>query len=148
MVEIMTHIYTIGIDPGIQTGIAISRNRQIINVKTSTFWDCIDLIRSMRQMGIQVIIEDPNYNKPVFTKKGANNMYQYQRIAQNVGSNKREASLIIEFCCRNKIVVTPIPPLRGPLHKINADKFKQYTGYDKPTSQHGRDAAMLIVGRF
>jgi hypothetical protein len=139
-------MYLIGIDPGVNTGFAISKDGKIINVKTVDFWDCIKLLRDMQNMGIVVYVENPNVNKPVFYKRGANNTAMMQRVAQNVGSNKRDATLIIDFCTRNGIDVRPQTPQRGA-KDIDAKYFQLLTGYDKSTSQHGRDAGMLIAGR-
>ena len=139
-------MYLIGIDPGVSTGFAIARDGKIINVKTVDFWDCIKLLRDMQNMGIVVYVENPNVNKPVFYKRGATNTAMMQRVAQNVGSNKRDAQLIIEFCHRNGIDVRPQAPQRGS-KDVDAKYFQLLTGYTGSTSQHGRDAAMLIVGR-
>ena len=138
--------YCIGIDPGISTGMAISSDGKIINVKTVNFWDCIKLLRDMQNMGIVVYVENPNVNKPVFFKRGVNNAAMIQKVAQDVGRNKRDAALIIEFCNRNNIKNMPLPPQRGS-KDVDAKYFQLLTGYEGSTSQHGRDAAMLIVGR-
>lgn len=138
-------MYLIGIDPGVSTGFAIAKDGKIINVKTVDFWDCIKLLRDMQNMGIVVYVENPNANKPVFFKRGANNAAMMQRVAQNVGSNKRDAQLIIQFCERYKIDVRPQKPLGTK--SIDANYFELLTGYKERTSQHGRDAAMLIAGK-
>ena len=140
----------VGIDPGKDVGFATAKDGLLLNVTTIDFWECINHLRNMQFMGITVYIEDPNVNRPIFikslfgTEKSKNLMMQ--KIAQDVGANKRDAQLIIEFCVRHKISVVPRPPLRGFFSKMNSKDFKITTGYTERTSQHGRDAAMLIYG--
>lgn len=138
----------LGIDPGVHTGVAVAIKGKLVKVESMGFWDAINLIRDMRHMGLAVYIEDPGINKPVFAKPGANNQFMINRVAQNVGSNKRDAQLIIEFCKRQGIKCVPQKPLRGAMSKIDSETFKRYTGWQGKTNSHGRDAAMQIFGRL
>jgi len=144
----------IGIDAGVSTGLCLYNplNKQIINIETTTFWGVIELIETLllcrnRNM-IKVFVEDPSQNKPVFGRKVfGQNAKKIQKIAQNVGQNKREATLIMEYCERNKIPFQGIKPTKNTHTKLDKDKFQRITGYDKRTSEHGRDACMLVYGR-
>jgi hypothetical protein len=137
----------IGIDPGVQNGYAVMRDGVFTCLDTRSFWELIDALTPLEFMAESkvVYIENPNVNRPVFVKKGAN-AKGYLRIAQNVGSNKRDAQLIIEFCQSKKIPCVTVAPLRGAYHKPDAKTFYNLTGCKGKTSQHARDAAMLIYG--
>ena len=64
---------------------------------------------------------------------------------QGAGSIKRDCTIWDDFLKDNKIQYASIAPRRG-LTKIPDDKFKMYTGWTDRTSNHARDAAMLVYG--
>lgn len=141
----------IGIDPGVQVGWAVwdSKEKKFKKYHTLNFWDCITSIQSYTYYPTEfkVILEDPNLNKPVFNKPGVNpdaKQKAYLRIAQNIGSNKRDAQLIHEFCIENQI---PIQTVKPSTEKWDAVTLKKITGIDERTSQHVRDAIKLVYGR-
>lgn len=140
----------IGIDPGVNTGLAMSIDGKLVDIRTTTFWGAVNMIMGRQLYGLSIYIENPNKNKPIFVKKGVtkekaiSEQLAYNRIAQNVGSNKRDAQLLIDFCKENSIEVVEIKPTKK---KVTREYFEKISGWTKPTSQHGRDAAMLILGR-
>lgn len=143
--------YYIGIDPGVNTGVAVwdKKEKAFKYFSTTDFWELIEGIGSLGwteedKEDHVVCIEDPNVNKPLFAnKKGSTK--SLIKIAQNVGSNKREASLLIDFFERNGIAFKALPPSRKG--KLSSEQFKAYTGYTGRTNEHVRDAAMLVFGR-
>jgi hypothetical protein len=146
----------IGIDPGVNTGFAIwdSKAKQIIEIKTMDFWSVINRIDELKAeygvSGIHVIIEDPNPNKPIFLKAGIKSKSAYGKVGQNIGSNKREASLLIEYMALKEIPHTSVVP-KGSRSKskgkVTPAYFSMISGYKGRTSQHCRDAGMLVVGK-
>jgi hypothetical protein len=143
----------VGIDPGISTGFAVwdSEKREFTVLKTLDFWKVIDRLKLLHfnhGKELLVVIEDPNGNKPVFMKKGVKSNAMAIRVGQNVGSNKREASLLIEYCRNKGINVKPVIPGKKATGKgkITKEYFNKISGYTGSTSQHGRDAAMMILG--
>ena len=138
----------IGIDPGKYTGLAVIINGKL-DLWTIDFWTTIEQLHQHHNIygdDLRVYIEDPNPNKPVFFRKGTKSKVMHN-IAQKVGSNKREASLLIEYCRLNGIKVFPQVPKKGSMTKLKADYFKRLTGCKGRSSEHARDAAMLIFGR-
>lgn len=141
----------IGIDP--PKGVAIwSTNRRCFqHIGTTDFWGCIAEINGQIKAngvdGVCVVIEAPQLNKPVFTRKDTSPQ-EMMRIAQNVGANKETSKLIIDYCEKYGVRVRPVPPLRGELKKWKKDKaeFARMTGWAEATSEHGRDAAALVWG--
>lgn len=146
----------IGIDPGVHVGWAVldNKNKEIIIYDTITFWQAIERIKWYKnhnqfdnKNNFKIILEDPNLNKPVFNKDDVSpgaKQKAYLRIAQNVGSNKRDAQLIHEFCTLNNI---PILTVKPTTEKWDAIMLKKITGIDERTSQHVRDAIKLVYGR-
>ena len=139
----------IGIDPGIKTGFAVwcSINKQFDVIKTATFWEVYDEITEELSsweyesdlLTACIVIEDPGQNKTTFQRRTNNK--GMQRISRNVGANCREATLLIERFIELDYTVLPVRPTAS---KLDAKAFKRMTGYTKRTSQHGRDAAMLV----
>lgn len=140
----------IGIDPGKFTGLAVWYNdSKTLDLYTLSFWEAIDFLTRMIEnckildTPMKVVLEDPNQNKPVFQKKGANNTAMMLKIAQNIGSNKRDAQLMEVFLERNGIEVTLVKPTTS---KWSLGYFQKITKYKGRTSEHARDAAKLVYG--
>ena len=146
--------HIIGIDPGAKTGFAVwsMEQKRLTAVETYSFWETIkrlellawELTTGYASMNaIAVKIENPNGNSLTFGADYHKSPHR-EKISQNVGMNKRDAQLIIEYCEREEIPVFPITPGKNSMTKMKEDVFKEYTGWEKRTSQHGRDAAMLV----
>lgn len=163
----------IGIDPGVKTGVCNYSKGKITELLTLNFWETVDYLARLGSIQkqdaqtdpfkLKVVIEDPNFNKPIFedskffrdlrTLANSGNWQKLEEAVksrgkqgQNIGSNKREAQLLIEYCKRQNIEVTQRPPVKGHLAKMDAVKFELITGYKKRSSQHARDAAGLVFG--
>lgn len=149
---------SIGIDPGKSTGYAISINKKLTMLATISFWECVDMLYEVPEESkpfCKVFIEDPNINRPIFMKPGVfkgkgsekSEQLMMQKIAQNVGANKREASLLIELCNKLGIEVVPCQPTKKSMTKLNSEQFNKLTGWVGRTSSHSRDAGILVFGR-
>lgn len=146
-----THI--IGIDPGAHTGFAIwdCKAKKITQIATFDFWECIEKIYELAysthfnfsdvRTEIAVVIENPGGNRPTFREHQTKFR---EKLSQNIGMNKRDAQLIIQYCERSGIKVLPIIPGKHSQSKVKPDVFSQITCWIGRTSQHGRDAAMLV----
>ena len=62
------------------------------------------------------------------------------------GSVRRDCEIWEEFCNHYKIPFDAVPPRKG-LTKWDADTFAKVTGYKGRTSNHARDAALLVFGK-
>lgn len=144
----------IGIDAGVNTGFAQwnTDKNEFDGILTLTFWEAITKLEQIQELEqfipedrkMHVYLEDPNVNKPTFFHKATASRVR-EKISQNVGSNKRDAQLIAEFCRYRSIKITLVPPNRKG--KMKPEAFKQISNYKGKTSQHGRDAALLVLGR-
>lgn len=143
----------VGIDPGAQTGVAEWTGLALRHLKTYTFWEAVYYLMTLKDCaaadGYKVIIyiEDPNMNPATHDHREVKKNVR-EKISQNVGSNKRDAQLLIEYCEGiMKYEVHKIKPSKHGASKLNAGKFQTQTGCSIQCSQHARDAAMLIYGR-
>lgn len=140
----------IGIDPGKHTGIAVwNTGTKTLEVHTFTFWQAIKFLETKKieyevlNIKWKAILEDPNKNQPIFEKVGVANAAAKLRIAQNVGSNKRDAQLLHEFLELYEIDTTLVKPITS---KWKREDFLKFTKYSGPASQHAIDAAKLVYG--
>lgn len=140
----------IGIDPGKNTGIAVwNTSTKTLEVHTFSFWQAIKFLETKKieyevlNIKYKVVLEDPNQNKPIFDKKGATNAAMKLRVAQNVGSNKRDAQLLHEFLELYDIDITIVKPITS---KWKREDFLKFTKYQGPASQHAIDASKLVYG--
>lgn len=133
----------VGIDPGVNTGFAVTDNGHLSDVETMTFTEaqawCLNCIARYREQGnlstLELVIEDP---RGIYVPPDHRNP---QRI-KGVGSVERDVKLWIEFCQYYKIPFRTVKP--GKLRKIDAATFRRITGWDGRTSEHARAAAMMV----
>lgn len=154
-----TKKFIIGIDGGIHTGFAVwdTEEKTFTHISTTNFWDVFNLIEEFLihitalcagypQNKIVIYVEDPAQNKPVWRRHGMKD-HEYQKKCQSVGGVKRETTLLIEGLRIKGYEVKAIRPQKGSHTKMKADAFKKLTKYEGRTSEHGRDAAMLVFQR-
>lgn len=136
--------YYIGIDPGINCGFAVQNKRtgKLSTVESKKLHEMFETILSMQPMGVSVFIENPNTWVPF--KNVSREVTEMKRAG--AGAVKQTFKHIIEFLEDNNIPYQTTR-LQGNMKKMKSDKFKQMTGWDKPTNEHGRDAACLVWGR-
>ena len=138
----------IGVDPPKGLAVWDTELRKFTDIRTVDFWFATEIIHKsflFHLSNMAVVIEAPQVNKPTFYRPGQN-ARAMSRISQNVGSNKRDSVLIIEYCQRMGIKCIPVPPRRSNSTKNDPELFKRLTGWPGRTSEHGRDAGMLVFG--
>ncbi|EMN93341.1 hypothetical protein LEP1GSC112_0438 [Leptospira interrogans serovar Pomona str. UT364] len=110
-----------------------------MHLGTYRFFDARDLILKYKNdLEICLLIEDARKRKWFGPNADAKR--------QGAGSVKRDCALWEDFCNREGIPFRLVHPKRGAT-KWDEMQFKTYTGWTGRTSEHSRDAAMLIVGR-
>lgn len=134
--------FLIGIDPGKNTGFAVynTQEKAFVSCNTYSFWEAVDLLSYYKKFGFCAYVELPR-NKHVW-HSGAKSQNAKNRTAVNVGSVIREAELIVEWLKREQVEHKIVAP-KG---KVNDAVFRKLTGWTGRTSQHARDAAMMIMG--
>lgn len=138
--------YAIGIDPGVETGVAFydRHERKIVSRSTSDFWNVIEEFETslMPHSHFAVIEVASGHVIHDRVEKNATG-FGRDRQAANVGSNRREAVLLAEGLERLGFEVRRVTPTRT---KWTAKDLKQRTGITERTNQHVRDAIALVYG--
>ena len=134
----------IGIDPGTHTGVAVwdTREGKFLSLETLPIHRAISkvgFIAEIHKGQIQVVFEDARQR--TWFGKGDTNAE-----AQGAGSVKRDCSIWEDFCKDYGIPYWAKPPVKGAT-KVSAEYFKMISHYQERTSEHSRDAAMLVIGR-
>lgn len=130
----------IGIDTGVKTGFAIYSMsvRSITDVRTVTIDVAMELVQDLAKIS------------PVFVRVEDSRLAVHGRRAQGhrlkgAGSVMRDAKMWEDFLTRLKIDFEMVRP-RKEFTKWKPDAFRRLTQWEGRTSQHGRDAAMLVHG--
>lgn len=133
--------YAIGIDPGKRTGFAVwdIEEKQFKVISTYEIVEAMEAVRTLHHDGypIQVRFEDCR-KRTWFGRAGRERL-------KGVGSVERDCSIWQEFCELHNIDYLMIHPA-STITKMPADKFRRYTKYMGRTSEHSRDAGLLVFG--
>lgn len=129
----------IGIDSGVQTGLAIwNKTKQRFDIlQTTTITRAMEIVRQYVLAGhtVTVYVEDARQRKWFGDNAEAKR--------QGAGSVKRDASTWQSFLAENKIPYEMKHPAKG-MTKLTKEVFIKMTGYTGLSSVHSRDAAMLV----
>ena len=136
----------IGIDPPKGYAVWNTDTQRFEAIETTDFWGIIERLDEDAMRIRTVVIEAPQKNPPVFPRPGQSRA-AFLKIAQNVGENKATAKLIAEYARRIGLNVVEVQPTKRSMTKLRPEYFREITGWKKGTSEHGRDAAMLVFGR-
>lgn len=134
----------IGIDCGHDTGLAVWDSGRLVLRACCT----LPIHRAMeavldwelREGPVKVIFEDARQRKWLPREK---NVAQYRGRLQGAGSVKRDATIWQDFLEDHDIDYEAVPPKKG-LTKWTTDAFAAVTGWKGRTSNHARDAALLV----
>lgn len=132
----------IGIDTGVKTGYAHSIDGIFQEITTETILSAQDKIHKIHEEAklsdivLVVCIEDTRKRKWVDPRIGKERM-------KGIGSVNRDCSIWQEFCERYAIRYLLIPPSHIET-KLKAKAFADRTGWTARTSEHARDAGMII----
>lgn len=140
----------IGIDPGVETGVAVLKRGRFIGIDTLSFWAVVDYItRDIPPAWVGMLAVEVSSSSHVWQQsmKGATKE-KAAAIGQNVGAVRREGQLLVE---RFKALGYPVravdppgnPEKRGK-GKIDPRQFQLLTGHaDQIVSQHQLDAGHI-----
>ena len=137
--------HVVGIDPGTKTGFAVycKTTKTLIDVRTLKIHDAFNEVKLLKEACISngtklfVRVEDARKRK----RYGANSSAK----VQGAGAIKIQCKQWEEFLKSEMISHELVAPQRLRT-KVDAKKFKQITGWGTRTSNHGRDAAMMVYG--
>jgi len=137
--------YAIGIDCGKNTGIAVwnTEGQHFFYIDTLPIHKALEYVRTFRDGNTRVYFEDARQRK--WLPKDASSS-EYRGHLMGAGSVKRDAVIWQDALTDWGIPFEMVPPRPG-MTKWDADTFRRVTGYTGRTSNHARDAALLVWGR-
>ena len=136
----------IGIDTGVHTGIAVwdSEKRKFVYLDTLKIHEALQIVSSYAYKDVPLCVrfEDARQRKWI---PFAKNMTGELGRAQGAGYVKAHCQIWEDFLSDKDIPFEMIAPRRN-MTKLSAEQFDRITGYKGRTSDHARDAAMLVYG--
>lgn len=138
----------VGLDTGVHTGIAVwdSRAKRLTDVRTVKIHEAMRIVAELHEAtsgNILVVFEDARQRKWLPRE---HSLKEFKGRAMGAGSVKRDATIWQDFLTDNRIPFEMVPPRAG-MTKWNKAYWEKVTGYKGRTSEHGRDAALLVWGR-
>lgn len=139
----------VGIDPGVNTGMAVwdTKTRTLRFVATLPILEAMSYVKSFREVispDCELFIEDARLRKWLPRERSIS---EYRGRLMGAGSIKRDCEIWEEFAQRLGITIHLLPPRKGAT-KWDAEYFKKVTGWKGRTSNHARDAAILVFNRI
>jgi hypothetical protein len=118
-----------------------SLGRRLVRVDSMLLHEAWAAVLELRAAGVlhSVTFEDARLRTGYFGPDS-------QAKQQGAGSIKRDCSAWADFLGAHGISYRGISP-RAKGAKVDAEGFARLTGWTRRTSEHGRDAAMLVIGR-
>lgn len=137
----------IGIDPGTHTGLAFwnDKEKKLYALETLPIHKALQLVRKHYNdnkclFDFFVIFEDARQRTWFGKDKNTN------AKLQGAGSIKRDCAIWEDFLTDEGIPFRAVPPQKGGT-KWDAKFFRMVTGWKGKTSNHARDAAVLVFGK-
>lgn len=134
----------IGIDTGVHTGFAVwdSGSKRLTEVSTYTITQAMEHVKMIADVrgreNVRLYIEDAR-QRTWFGNAGREKL-------QGAGSVKRDCSIWEDWCKENNIECVMVAPKHNRT-KLSAAQFRVLTKWTGRTSEHARDAALLVFGR-
>ena len=139
--------FLIGIDCGKHTGIAVwdTDTQKFIRLETMPIHKALFFVYDLRQVypTPRVYFEDARQRK--WLPKDASSS-EYRGHLMGAGSVKRDAVIWQDALTDWGIPFEMVPPRPG-MTKWTDETFRNVTGWKGRTSNHARDAALLVFGR-
>lgn len=134
----------IGIDTGTHTGFAVwdTEKRSLDFVETLSIHEALLRVWMWRTADVEVYFEDARLRKWY----GTHTAKEDRNKLQGAGSVKRDCVIWEEALKDWKIPFHAIAP-KNNTTKMTPEFFRALTGWKGRTSEHARDAAMLVFGR-
>lgn len=137
----------IGIDPGTHTGVAVwdTRERKFRSLETLWIHDALFYVRRLSEEyrgHILVVFEDARLRKWFAPEHSTS---EYRGKLMGAGAAKRDAKIWEEFLTDWGIPFKAHKPQAGGT-KWDKEYWEKVTGWTGRSSEHSRDAALLVLG--
>ena len=141
-------MYCIGLDPGKNTGIAVwdTEAQAFVLLDTVLIHEALFVLWDRWEHydeDVRVYFEDARKRQYLPRERNAS---EYRGKLMGAGSVKRDSVIWQDALTDWGIPFEMVPPRAGAT-KWDADTFRRLTGYNGRTSNHARDAALLVWGR-
>ena len=130
----------IGIDPGVNMGVAIYENGNLIDLLTVEPLGLVDIINAYAAHPLFIAFEDSRLQSHVWLPSQSKGVAA--NIARKVGMVDAWCYMIERLCENYNIAYMRVSP-KAKGGKVDAELFKKVTRWDKRSNQHERDAAMV-----
>lgn len=135
----------IGIDAGVNTGVAVAVDGVLQSVQSMTITQAMQLVFAVLHQSPTLYIEDAR-KRTWFGGMDAKQAKHGAGVREGVGSVKRDCQIWEDFCKEQGIEFVLVHPAANKT-KLDAKDFGRITKWEGRTNEHGRDAAMLVFGR-
>ena len=142
-------MYWAGIDPGKHTGVAMYDGVQLVEVATVPVHRALQMVASFVEVAqangipVRVVFEDARKRRWLPKER---NVSEYRGRLMGAGSVERDCTIWEDFLKDLGVDYVAQAPRAG-MTKLSAEAFARLTGWKGRTSNHARDAAMLVYGR-
>ena len=141
----------IGIDTGVNTGMAVwdSKERKFKEIETVKIHVAMktvaDYISVYGRDNVVVKVVDARQRRWYGREADFMSREAESKKFQGVGSVKRDCTIWEDYLKDAGVRFHMIAP-KDNITKMDADKFRNLTGWAGRTNEHNRDAAMLVFG--
>lgn len=129
----------IGIDPGEDTGIAFWEHGRLVNLQTVAPLMLFPVLA--QHPGAVLVFEDSRLQGKIWCNPKMK-VEMKLRYARSVGQIDGQCRDIAMWAKWHKATAYPVSPQQKG-GKLKAAQFAQVTGWEMPSNQHERDAAMV-----
>lgn len=131
----------IGIDVGVDTGFAVwdTEKKVLVELKTMKIHRAMQRVKELSDANDVVVYFEDARLRNWFGDSGREKL-------QGAGSVKRDSSVWDDYLKDLDIEYHAIAPKNNKT-KVSAEFFEKITGWKGRTSEHARDAAMLVFNR-
>ena len=139
----------IGIDPGVKTGYAAwdCATRKFASVQTLQIHQAMEYVLQHHRAGTLAMVSFEDARQRTWFGGADSRQQKYGAgIREGVGSVKRDCSIWADFLDFHMIDFLAVKPQAGAT-KWDAETFKRITGWTERTSEHARDAGLLVFGK-
>lgn len=136
----------IGIDTGVNTGFAVwdTTSKAFLEIDTLKIHEALLRVKELSDSNdIEVYFEDARLRKWIPQDPSYSRM---KGRLQGAGSVKRDCSIWEDFLKDLGVTYHAVAP-KNNTTKMNASLFSAITNWKNRTSEHARDAAMLVFNR-